>query len=1058
MLLIKKPYIRDIKPLILIKMSVQEFDAVIFDLDGVITNTATLHCKAWKTTFDKFLVNYSNEHGRSLSKFDKEKDYLMYIDGKPRYEGVESFLKSRGIKLEFGNVDDKPGFETYCAIGNKKNQIFNQLLEKEGAEIFESSIDFIKELISNDILIGLASSSKNCKRIIDSTGLSPYFLTRVDGTCSAELGLKGKPEPDIFLQAAKNLKVHPSRTIVVEDAESGVKAAQKGKFGLVIGIARHNNEQNLKLSGADIVVSDLEELSLSNLQTWFETGLEEDVWTITYCDYIPEKEKSRETLLSIGNGFFVSRGVMGECKASDFHYPGTYMAGLYNILESKVAEKKVLNEDLVNCPNWIFSNFKINDENWISLNDVKIIDIERRLDLRNGLLTGWMLVEDKKGRQTLVETLRFASMANRNLAALEHAVSPINYSAKITLCSEIDGNIINNGVERYRTLNQNHTQVIETGFDKKCMWVKSKTTQSNIEIATAAHVYAKGNDTDVIYSKYNKKVRALCSAQLKENQDIAIVKVVAIDNSLTTANPLENAKRLLAKDNDFDVLAAQTRRAWYKIWLDNDIKISGDRQAQKLIRLHLYHSIISFSPLVEGFDISVGARGLHGEAYRGHIFWDELFILPLTNLHFPELTKTALIYRYNRLDEARKYAQQNGYKGAMFPWQSGSDGSEQTQIIHLNPKSEKWGPDYSSLQRHVSLAIALNIIRYYQHTGDKQFMQEFGMEMLFEINRFWTSAASKDDDGKYHISNVMGPDEYHEKYPDLDKGGLTDNAYTNIMCVWLWNKTLSICSNLGNKLDPVMEKLNISTEELNQWHKLGCNMHIPVSKDGIIEQFAGYFKLKEFDFEKYKNKYRDIHRADRILKAEGDSPDKYKISKQADALMSFYNLNDREIQEVFEATNIELPDDFKEKNFKYYYERTSHGSTLSKLVHANLANIWNIDNLAWPLYWEALQSDYSDTQGGTTAEGIHAGLMAGTIYQCITGFAGVDFRDYSINITPKLPKHWISVACKFTFRNTKFELKVYKDSINIKTDKTIGIKINSMPTVIEKDDWWNIEL
>ncbi len=189
------------------------------------------------------------------------------------------------------------------------------------------------------------------------------------------------------------------------------------------------------------------------------------------------------------------------------------------------------------------------------------------------------------------------------------------------------------------------------------------------------------------------------------------------------------------------------------------------------------------------YDASITARGLHGEAYRGHIFWDELFILPLYNIHFPKVAKSALLYRYHRLEAARKYAKEHGYEGAMFPWQSGSDGREETQVVHLNPLTGKWGPDFSSFQRHVSLAIAYNIWQYFHTTEDMDFMKDYGAEMFLEICRFWASKAQLDDKtGRYSIKNVMGPDEFHEKYPGSEEGGLKDNTYTNIMVVWTLSK------------------------------------------------------------------------------------------------------------------------------------------------------------------------------------------------------------------------------------------------------------------------------
>ena len=213
-----------------------------------------------------------------------------------------------------------------------------------------------------------------------------------------------------------------------------------------------------------------------------------------------------------------------------------------------------------------------------------------------------------------------------------------------------------------------------------------------------------------------------------------------------------------------------------------DIRISGDREAQRLVRLHMYHMMVAASPHHAGLDSGIPPRGLHGEAYRGHIFWDELYILPLYNLHFPEVVKSVLMYRYRRLDAARAYATEYGFEGAMFPWQSGSDGREETQIIHLNPLSGEWGDDYSSLQRHISLAIAYNVWNYYHATGDLDFMRQYGAEMLLDICKFWASKSKFDEtDGRYHIDRVMGPDEFHEKLPGSEKGGLTDNAYSNIM-------------------------------------------------------------------------------------------------------------------------------------------------------------------------------------------------------------------------------------------------------------------------------------
>lgn len=1032
---------------------ITNFDAVIFDMDGVITDTASVHSKAWKQAFDDFLKSYAQDTGTKFKSFSLKNDYLKYVDGKPRYDGVRSFLSSRGISLPDGNPDDFSETRTICGLGNRKNSIFNEILRKEGAVVFRSTIDLIKELIENDIKIGVASSSKNCPLILKEEFLDHFFEVCIDGNFSAEKGLKGKPAPDIFTTACDILGVSYDRAVVVEDAVSGVAAGKAGSFGLVIGVARHDNHKELKLNGADIVVSDLSEINAENIETWFEAGLEEDSWSIKYCDFERANEKHKESLLTIGNGVFASRGCFAEEQASKTHYPGTYMAGVYNKLKSKIANKTLYNEDFVNCPNWIFTSFRINGGKWVNSKNLKILDIERKLDLRRGMLTGWVLLEDSRGRQTMVESLRYISMANKHLAGIEYSVTPLNYSGQISIKTGIDGKIKNDGVERYRELNRQHLKKAKTSYNDNTITLKTKTSESKIEIDIAASIITKQENVKITYEEQDSSVFIILTKKLTANTEFCIRKVVAINNSLLESK--QSASEILFQNPDFHINSEESIAEWAKIWRKTDIRIGGDRKAQKLIRLHNYHIISSVSPLSKNLDISIGARGLHGEAYRGHIFWDELYILPFYNIHFPELTKTMLKYRYKRLDAAREYAKENGYSGAMFPWQSGSSGCEETQEMHLNPKSGEWGPDYSRNQRHVSLAIANNIIRYYNSSNDRDFMNQYGFEMLTEICRFFASACKySEKDNKFHLDKVMGPDEFHEKYPDKKEGGLKNNAYTNIMLSWVIKNCLNLYYNLYKNSE---NKSQISAEELDLWQKISQNLYLNVNYEGIIEQFEGYFNLKELDWEHYKKKYGNIYRLDRILKAEGKSPDNYKLAKQADTLMIFYNLSDKELNETFIELGITIPADYKINNFNYYIKRTSHGSTLSRVVHSWLANDFDLSEWSWDLYSEALGSDFYDIQGGTTSEGIHAGVMAATIMQAICSFAGTDIRGKAINISPKMPKQWQSIGFSILFREVNYQIEVTHKTIGIKTDKDVGVLINNMPCIIQEGVWWNID-
>lgn len=244
-------------------LALRDIDAVLFDLDGVITQTAMLHTAAWKELFDGYLKVRAARDNSAFQPFDAEADYRQYVDGKPRYDGIKSFLESRGISLPYGDPSDAPDQETICGIGNKKNVIFHDLLNTRGVTVFEASVAFIHKLRGRGIKTAIVSSSKNCATVLEKAGLSKLFDTRVDGMESARLHLPGKPAPDIFLEAARRLNVAPARAVVVEDAIAGVQAGQNGNFGLVIGVAEGENRAALYDHGADKVVTDLGEIILN---------------------------------------------------------------------------------------------------------------------------------------------------------------------------------------------------------------------------------------------------------------------------------------------------------------------------------------------------------------------------------------------------------------------------------------------------------------------------------------------------------------------------------------------------------------------------------------------------------------------------------------------------------------------------------------------------------------------------------------------------------------------------------------------------------------------------
>jgi trehalose/maltose hydrolase-like predicted phosphorylase len=436
------------------------------------------------------------------------------------------------------------------------------------------------------------------------------------------------------------------------------------------------------------------------------------------------------------------------------------------------------------------------------------------------------------------------------------------------------------------------------------------------------------------------------------------------------------------------------------------------------------------------------ARGLHGEAYRGHIFWDELFILPFFTARTPAVTRSLLMYRYHRLGAARALARAAGFMGAMFPWQSSSDGREATQTMHLNPRSGSWDPDHSHLQRHVNAAIAYNTWTYYQVTGDVEFLDSYGAELLLEIARFWASAATLDErTGRWVIHGVMGPDEYHETYPAASVGGLNNNAYTNVMAVWCLQRAFDALDVLrGQRRIELLERLEIAAPELRRWRDIGERMTVPFLDDGLIEQFDGYRDLAELDWDAYRAKYGNIERMDRILRAEGDTPDRYKVSKQADVDMLFYLLSAEELCDLFARLGYRFTADDIARNVAYYRPRTCDGSTLSKVVLASVMHHLDPEE-GGRLFLAALASDIDDVQGGTTAEGVHLGAMAGTVGIVLHRYAGVQLLPQGVILAPALPRRLRQVRFRVCYRGRWLAVKLSNERVVVTADARAGAPV-----------------
>ncbi len=754
-------------------------------------------------------------------------------------------------------------------------------------------------------------------------------------------------------------------------------------------------------------------------------------WTFTFEGYDPPNEKLREALCTVGNGYFGTRGAAPESKAGQVHYPGTYAAGVYNRLDDLIGGTRTGHESLVNLPNWLPLTFRIDGGDWFDIDAVRLLSYRQTLDLRGAVLTRELCFRDEAGRTTSVTQHRFVAMDQAHVAALETTILAEDWSGTIEVRSTLDGNVRNSGVERYRSLASNHLQGLEKYvLSENSVLMTVETTQSKIPVALAARTSVWHGDAPApaTYRPLEEEfeIGHQIFTDLKQGQPLTVEKIVTLvtGRDVATSHPAAGAERRLGRQPRFAEICAAHRLAWAHLWERLSFQFDGHAEELRVLRLHLLHLLQTVSYNSEDLDVGVPARGLHGEAYRGHVFWDELFIFPVLNLRLPTVTRSLLRYRYRRLLEARRAAKLAGYRGAMYPWQSGSDGREESPEQHLNPRSGRWRTDPSQLAHHIGIAVAYNVWQFYQVTGDLAYMIDYGTEMLAEVARFWVSRASYDvDRDRYSINGVIGPDEFHVGYPDRPYGGVNNNAYTNVMAVWVILRAIDALQlmPLPNRLD-LREKLGLTDEELIQWDHVSRRMFVPFH-DGMISQFEGYEQLAELDWDGYRQRYDNIQRLDRILEAEDDDVNRYKASKQADALMLLFLLSSDELRELLDRLDYHLDPGQIPMMVDYYMARTSHGSTLSAVVHGWVLARANRDR-ALEFFQQVLKSDVADIQGGTTSEGIHMAAMAGSIDFVQRCFTGLEIRSDRIVLSPLWPEYLGALGFPIHYRGMHLHLRI----------------------------------
>jgi trehalose/maltose hydrolase-like predicted phosphorylase len=710
----------------------------------------------------------------------------------------------------------------------------------------------------------------------------------------------------------------------------------------------------------------------------------------------PKALHSQETVYTIGNGYFCTRGTFEEGYPKDDG--ATLLFGVFDPIP-------VGKEELANVPDWLPIQVFINGERF-RLDRGTILEYQRDLDIRQGLLQRTVRWESTQGIRIRVSSERFASLADEHTGAIRYSVTVEESGGKD--CDIVIRASLNLAKGNYNLM---HWDSKDQGHQNAIAWLLSETKKSGVQLAQAFSFVSNNKSfrKEMIDSDVAPGINYTGSLATGEtfSAEKTIVMYTSRDSDEVLQSALDHLEKLVGASEQtlvFDELLKKNGEVWQEFWQVADIVLEGDEKAQLGIRYNIYQLRISASSHDDRY--SIAAKGLTGFGYRGHVFHDtEIFMLPFFTYVLPNFARNLLLYRYNLLGTAREKAASNGYEGAQYPWESTLDGREATPTSIVHPENGDIIPVLNGfIELHITASIAHATCEYWRITGDDAFMHDYGAELLLSTALFWASRVEKNvaqDD--YEISDVIGPDEWHEH--------ANNNAFTNYMARENLQTALEALEWL-QKTDPakaeqLVTQFHLDSQRLNYWRDVIAKIRFPQNKEtGLIEQFDGFFKLERFPQEKYegrKTSYQGILGLEVIQK--------YQIVKQADVLMLLTVL-----ERQFDLKT-------KEVNWEYYYPITDHeyGSSLSPALHTILACQLGKTDLAYKQFVIGNDVDLENLRGNTP-EGIHS-ACAGAVWQAIAfGFAGLRVNEDGYTTRPHMPKHWTRLAFKFQHKGELVEV------------------------------------
>ncbi len=717
-------------------------------------------------------------------------------------------------------------------------------------------------------------------------------------------------------------------------------------------------------------------------------------WLLIEEGFNRAREHETGSLFAVSNGYVGTRGTLAE--GAKFAAPATLVAGVFTVPNPGAIP------ELISVSDWTSLAISVSGLP-LSMEHGETLEHRRILDFRQGILWRDWRHCDPQGRITLLRFLRLASLADRHLVLRSLMLTAENYSDRVRM--------------------QSSFPEVSVGDAPVCpvdgiSFVDAKGSQISVALTSVSQL----DDDGTLIPKRDPQLPAVWEFEAEIGKTYRLDRLVCLYSSREASAPEQAAiyhiQRALATCGIPQMIDAH-RKAWADRWSSSDVQVDGDPESQRALRFAAYHLIAAANP--EDERVSIGARALTGEAYKGHVFWDtEIYMLPFYIYTYPTAARSLLMYRYHTLAGAREKARGLGYRGALYAWESaGDDGRETTPTNVLGPDGQMIRVLCGELEQHISADVAYGVWHYWQATGDDRFFVQAGAEIILDTARFWASRVEPGVDGLYHIRHIIGPDEYHE--------AVDDDAYTNVLAQWNLARGVETVNILRDRwpsrANELFSALDLSPDEPANWAAIGPNIYTGFdTMSGLYEQFHGYFDLEDIDLAAYEPRTASM---DVLLGRERTQ--KSQIIKQADVVMLLALLWDQ------------LSPAARAANFAYYEPRTGHGSSLSPAMHALVAARLGDVVKAEALFRQAARIDLADNMGNASG-GVHAAALGGLWQAAVFGFGGMSLAPNGLSFNPILPADWRDLRYPIRWRDRELSIRIVQqgDGITLEVELLHG--------------------